>query len=161
MREIAGSDAGTFSDDFRTWTAADTETFADTVALADGGRLLQTPHGQGRLIVFTASDPLPTDALIKQVEATTPRDFYSAGRGFRIVARESDDHLYLFVVNPDYYADREDRVILSGQYGDTVDLGCDAAFPVKTTFARGSTAFDLRLAPGEGTVVRLERVPLE
>ncbi|HCU38046.1 MAG TPA: hypothetical protein DGT21_22220 [Armatimonadetes bacterium] len=60
-------------------------------------------------------------------------------------------------MNPDYYADREDRIILSGQYGDAVDLGCDVAFPVKTTFARGAAAFDLRLAPGEGTVVRLEK----
>ncbi len=158
MREIAGSDAGGFSEDFRTWTPTETATFADTVSIADGGTLLQAPHGQGRLIVFTASDPLPTDALFEQVETTTRRDFYSAGRGFRLVARQSDDHLYLFVVNPDYYADREDRVILRGEYGDAVDLGCDAAFPVKTTFARGATAFDLRLAPGEGTVVRLEKI---
>ena len=155
MREIMGTDAGQFSDDFRTWTAADTVAFADTVTLADGNTLLQAPYGRGRLIIFTASEPLPTDALVKRMEATTPRDFYSAGRGFRIVARESDDHLYLFVVNPDYYADREDRIILSGGYGNAVDLGCDAAFPVKTTFARGATALDLRLAPGEGTVVRL------
>lgn len=157
MREITGSDAGQFSENFRTWQAADAATFPDTVSIAESGTLLQAPHGQGRLIVFTASDPLPTDALVEQVEATTPRDFYSAGRGFRIVGRESADHLYLFVVNPDHYADREDRIILSGEYGDAVDLGCDAAFPVKTTFARGATAFDLRLAPGEGTVVRLEK----
>ena len=158
MREIAGSDAGTFSEDFRTWMAADTAAFADTVSIAGGGTLLQVPYGQGRLIVLTASDPLPTDALVEQVEATTPRDFYSAGRGFRLVGRVSADHLYLFVVNPDHYVDREDRIILSGEYGDAVDLGCDAAFPVKTTFARGATAFDLRLAPGEGTVVRLGKV---
>ena len=161
MLEITGSANQDFSEDFKRWSPGEPKALKNTVVLADQGKLLRAKYGKGQLIVFTDSDPLPTEDMVRLVEANTPRDFHAAGGNFRVVARESRDHLFLFVVNPDYYEAKEDRIILSGEYGDAVDLGCDAAFPVKTTFARGATAFDLRLAPGEGTVIRLEKPAAE
>ena len=61
------------------------------------------------------------------------------------------------MVNPAYYEAKEDRIILNGEYGDAVDLGCDTAFPVKTSLAASTTSFDVRLAPGGGTVIRPEK----
>jgi hypothetical protein len=66
-------------------------------------------------------------------------------------------HFYFFVVNPDYHHPQEDTVNFSGEYRGAVDLGCDAAFPVNTMTTKGITAFRLRLHPGEGTVIRLDK----
>jgi hypothetical protein len=157
VREITGNASQEFSEDFSRWSPGEPTTLKPTVALQDEGRLLRAKYGQGQLIVLTESRPLPTEAVVKLVREHTPRDFHAAQGNFRIVARESRRHLFLFVVNPDYYESREDRLQVSGKHGRAVDLGCDAAFPVKTSFAAGTTSFDLRLAPGEGTVIRLEK----
>jgi hypothetical protein len=76
---------------------------------------------------------------------------------FRLVLRHSSRYLYLFVFNTDLRHARTDQVLLAGEHGGAVDLGFEVAFPVPTRVERGTTRLSLRLAPGEGTVVRLER----
>ncbi len=157
LREVTGSASQEFSEDFSRWSPGDTAALTRPASLQDDGKRLCAQYGQGRLIVFTRAQPLPTDAVVKLVAEHTPRDFSAAQERLRLVGRESARHLYLFVVNPDVYETAEDRIVVSGKYGPAVDLGCDAAFPVKTSLAAGVTSFDLRLAPGEGTVIRLEQ----
>ena len=71
--------------------------------------------------------------------------------------RESDKYFYLFINNPAYYDAKEDTVIVARKYRQAFDLGGNYAFPIKTKTSGDSTSFDLRLAPGEGTVIRLEK----
>lgn len=49
-------------------------------------------------------------------------------------------------------------LILAGSYKNAVDLGTEKfAFPAPIDKLENSTSFKLRLAPGEGTVIRLEK----
>lgn len=123
----------------------------------NAGQVLTAGYGKGRLCVYTVAEPVPTEHLMKFVEQYTTRDMVTKSGHFRLVMRESREYLYVFVVNHDLYQPREDTIILAGRHAGAVDLGCDAAFPVKTEYSRDETRFDLRLAPGEGTVIRLKK----
>lgn len=122
-----------------------------------GCLLLKTEYGKGTFCVYTKSDPLPEEHLLKLVKDNTKRDVFTESGVFRVVLRESEQYLYLFVVNPDLYEQQEDVIVLAGSHPGAVDLGCDAAFPVKSTIGNDTTRFKLRLHPGEGTVIRVNR----
>ena len=123
------------------------------------GTMLTARYGAGRLCLYTSSAPFPDEHLLKVVARHTPRDVWTAAGRFRLVLRESERHLYLFVVNPDLYATTEDVVLLAGRHPGAVDLGCAAAFPVRATMKDDETRLHLhlRLFPGEGTVLRVAK----
>jgi len=156
LRAAMGEVRWALNEDFTEATAEGAEAAISAVA-DDQCKLVRAQCGKGLLAVYTASDPFPHDHLLDLVKEHTPRDVSTASGLFRIVLRESDKHLYLFVVNPDLYDAQEDEIVLAGEHPDAVDLGCDVAFPVKSRVSDGTTRLRLRLAPGEGTVVRVNR----
>jgi hypothetical protein len=107
--------------------------------------------------VFTDASPFPQGPLLKLVGRHTRRAVKVESGTIRVVLRESDRRLYLFAVNYDLHEPTQGVVALTGPHHGAVDLGCDAAFPVKTTMAEGTTRLELRLHPGEGTVIRLDK----
>lgn len=155
VKEILGDVSLAFNDTFTEWKYKDAGGLKGAVQVRDDGNLLDETCGKGRLFVFVSSNPLPETSLLKLVADHTQRDTATKNGSFRAVLRVSQNHYYVFIVNPDCYESKEDTIVVTGKYGNAVDLGCDAAFPVKTTHAHGATAFRLRLAPGEGTVIRL------
>jgi hypothetical protein len=117
--------------------------------------------GRGRVLVSTGSFNTPElqglfyDALnrgIGQRPAACQRD------SFELVLRE--DRLgrrYLFVLNPHTRDVREDQVTVAGRFLHCVDLGVGSGVPVPGRVGDGLTQFQLRLHPGEGTVISLAR----
>jgi hypothetical protein len=117
--------------------------------------------GHGRVLVSTGSFDTPElrslfyDALnrgIGQRPAACRRD------SFELVLRE--DRLgrrYLFVLNPHTRDVREDQVTVAGRFLHCVDLGVGSGVPVPGRVGDDQTQFQLRLHPGEGTVISLAR----
>ena len=66
-------------------------------------------------------------------------------------------HRYLFVLNPHTRETREDEVAVVGKYPMCLDMGVGSGTPVPTKFKESQTRFQLRLHPGEGTVIALDR----
>lgn len=125
--------------------------------IKDNGSYIKADYGKGKLIILTNASPVPEDALMNLVSEATPRDYFVKNQSFRVVVRKSDKYLYAFIVNPDYYDVKEDTVVVAGSFKSVVDLGTEKlAFPVPVNRLKKSTKFKLRLAPGEGTVIRLE-----
>ena len=77
---------------------------------------------------------------------------------FELVLRE-DCHgkQFLFVLNPHTREVREDRVTLAGRFSHCMDLGVASGVPSPVSLASEQTQFQLRLHPGEGTVISLAR----
>jgi hypothetical protein len=121
----------------------------------EGCKLLAAALGKGRVALLTCADPLPEKDLLKLVERHTPRQLKTSAGRFRMVLRRSRKRLYLFVFNTDLRHARTDQVSVAGEHRDVVDLGFEVAFPVPSRVERGFTRLQLRLAPGEGTVLRL------
>jgi len=119
--------------------------------------VLEFAYGRGRLILFTQCDPLPDVELIRLLNTTTPRDYTFQHRRLKAIVRSAETQLYVFLINPSDSQTQEDVFIIPGRFCEVVDLGCDGAFPVKGVCVDGETHVPMRLAPGEGTVVRLTR----
>jgi hypothetical protein len=77
---------------------------------------------------------------------------------FELVLREDRrGHRYLFALNPHTRDIREDQVTVAGRFLHCVDLGVGSGVPVPGRVADDQTQFQLRLHPGEGTVISLAR----
>ena len=119
--------------------------------------VLEFAYGRGRLLLFTRCEPLPEVALIRLLNTTTPRDYTFQHHRLKANVRNAETHLYVFLINTSESQAQEDVFIIPGRFCEMVDLGCDGAFPVKGVCVDGETHIPMRLAPGEGTVVRLTR----
>ena len=124
----------------------------------DQGRLAELQYGRGRLMLFTQAQPLPEQALIDLLKSSTPRDYDIENHRLKAVVRENGEQLHVFLINPSESETLEDIFVIPGSFSQVVDLGCGAAFPVKADDREGQTRIPMRLAPGEGTVVRLTRM---
>ena len=117
--------------------------------------------GRGGVLVSTGSFNTPQlqslfyDALNRGIgnrPAACRRD------SFELVLREDRlGHHYLFVLNPHTRDVREDQVTVAGRFLHCVDLGVGSGVPVPGRVGDGLTQFQLRLHPGEGTVISLAR----
>jgi len=117
--------------------------------------------GRGRVLVATGAFETPElrrlfyevlDLGIGRRPAACQRD------AFELVLRQDPHgHRFLFALNPDLRATREDQVTVAGQCSHCTDLGVGSGVPVPARAASGQTVFALRLHPGEGTVISLAR----
>jgi hypothetical protein len=117
--------------------------------------------GRGRVLVSTGSFDTPElqgvlyDVLnggIGKRPAACRRD------SFELVLREDRlGHRYLFALNPHTRDVREDQVTVAGRFLHCVDLGVGSGVPVPGRVGDDQTQFQLRLHPGEGTVISLAR----
>ena len=117
------------------------------------------PYGKGRIVVAAENyEPEPLRKLlfasIDRAIGTRPAS--CARDAFELVLREdSRKHRYLFALNAQTREIRQDTITLTGSYRHCADLGVGSGTPVPQSCKDGRTTFDLRLHPGEGTVIEL------
>jgi hypothetical protein len=117
--------------------------------------------GRGHVLVSTGPFNTPElqglfyDVLnlgIAKRPAACQRDFFEL-----VLRTDGRGHRYLFALNPHTRDIREDQVTVSGRFAHCVDLGIGSGVPVPGRVADDQTQFQLRLHPGEGTVISLAR----
>ena len=85
-----------------------------------------------------------------------------------VTREDKNGQRYLFIVNPSLRDVAAEFVTVDGEYRQVLDLGigsqCEVPLAPRTPLAangepvsslRGRTTFQMRLSPGEGTVLRL------
>jgi hypothetical protein len=117
--------------------------------------------GKGRVLLTasTFDDPVLQHRFFETVDqAIIRRPASLAQNAFELVLRE-DGHRqkYLFVLNPDTRAIREDTIRLGEGISGCDDLGIGSGVPVPLAKGHGGMEFRLRLYPGEGTVLALTK----
>jgi hypothetical protein len=121
--------------------------------------------GKGRVLMSasTFDEPALQQKLFEILDrAMGAREVSSEKNAFELVVREDKrGHKYLFVLNADTRAIREDTIRLGGKVSCCVDLGIGSGVPVPLVKGDpGMTTFKLRLHPGEGTVVAVENIQI-
>ena len=93
-----------------------------------------------------------------EVEDGARRPAIAAHDSFELVLRaDKKSQRYLFALNPHTRDTREDEITLNGNYWSGMDLGVGSGIPVPSTIQNNETRLRLRLHPGEGTVIALQR----
>ena len=127
------------------------------------GRLLAAVanYGKGRVLVSTgAFQGRPLEQLFYEVldHAIGPKPADCAHEAFELVLRtDAHGHRYLFALNPGTRQTRQDQILLAGRFAHCRDLGVGSGVPVPVSLRKAQTSFQLRLHPGEGTVISLAR----
>ena len=125
---------------------------------------LDTKHGKGRVV--TALQSLGqwryrTDhggQLLSAVREAAPPPVSVDTQDFELTLHQGEAaQRYLCVLNRNMDAVVEEVVSLRGAFTQGVDLDVDGGFPVAFRHEDGATLFDLRLAPGEFTVLALSK----
>jgi hypothetical protein len=140
----------------------------------DGGPItsVSTEYGQGVFILRSA--PLDITKDSQRLQAYLERAIgwptaSSVSRSFEMVTREDKSgQRYLFIINPSLRDVAAEFVTVDGEYRQIIDLGigshCDVPLASRTPLAangepvsslQGRTTFQMRLSPGEGTVLKL------
>ncbi len=133
---------------------------------------VSTGYGEGTFVVH--GSPFDPSKDSQKLRAYLERAIgwptaSSAGRSFEMVTREDKDgQRYLFIINPFLHDAAMDLVTVDGEYRRVVDLGISSDFKVplapqasstaddqSASSLQGRTAFQMRLSPGEGTVLKL------
>jgi hypothetical protein len=120
--------------------------------------LAQARYGQGAVLIATNGFDSPDqqqfyqalDAAIGQRPARCVHD------AFELTIRSGNDGRYLCVLNPDTRGTREDQLIVTGKYAGIEDLGIGSGVSISADLRDGETRFNLRLHPGESTVLLLK-----
>jgi len=137
------------------------------VSSDDRTLLVEAKHGEGAMLVAGESFSSQAHgkrlaaAVVQRLRATIGRPTAESGRhGFEMVAREDGGgQRYLFITNPSLRETIADDVTVDRAYSRVIDLGISKEFAVPIAErAEGEgawTRFRVRLAPGEGTVLKL------
>jgi len=121
--------------------------------------LLAAPLGRGRIILSAVPiyglGGLIRDEISRVV--ISPACGEKAGVLTTILREDRAGGRYLGLINTDAREALATRVVLAGIYRRITDLGVGDSFPVPVQVEGESTRIPVRLAPGEGTILRLER----
>ncbi len=121
----------------------------------------QAALGRGTVLLFgDLDDPFPMDELMRAVAANTRSTIHCTNPEFKLVLREAPDAYYLYVVNTDarpLEGASQGEVTLTRAISEAADLGVHKPVSVPLTQVQDRTHFTIRLAQGEGTLVRLTR----
>jgi len=125
---------------------------------AEPGRALLADYGKGRaLLAAEATDLAPEGVLARRclelVDAVAPRRVWATGAPVEIVLRQSEGHLHITLINPDVRREARLTVYLARPCGLAVDRGIERGFAVPLRDHGSGQAFDITLAPGEGTLI--------
>jgi len=121
----------------------------------------QAALGRGTVLLFGDLDhPFPMDELMRAVAANTRSTIHCTNPEFKLVLREAPDAYYLYVVNTDarpLEGAAQGEITLTRAISEAADLGVHKPVLVPLTQVQDRTHFTIRLAQGEGTLVRLTR----
>jgi hypothetical protein len=122
------------------------------------GQMLRKRIGLGTLFLFTELKELDTELLGELIQRSVRRSYDRSDReNIQMVVREAPEGWYVYVVNMDWQETREAQVMLAMEADGVYDMGCEKPMRVPHRSAGGSTRFWVRLAPAEGTVLRVSR----
>ena len=120
------------------------------------GLMLRERVGQGTLTVFTDLTEMDMDLFSTAVERSIQRTYDLSDREhFQLVVREAPDCWYVYVVNMDWQRTREVQVTLARESTGVFDMGCGKPMSIPRRSYNGVTKLWLRLAPAEGTVLKV------
>jgi hypothetical protein len=125
----------------------------DSIRLASygKGRALFVPRKQD----FANGPALPH--FYRLLDEAAPRRAWAEGAPLEMALRERGKQLYVVLINPESRQPATATVHLAGTFRDAVDRGIDRGFPVSLRTSGKGQAFDIVLAPGEGTVIVLTK----
>ena len=131
---------------------------AEAVETMGNVRLYKGGIGKGTVWVFSSVTEYEAmkNRVLQLAEAATQRSFYSRNGLFDLTARQEGKQRYLYVLNWDPEKTVEDDIVVRGNVERVVDEGLRRAMLVPARREEGASVFRLRLAPVEGTLLRLE-----
>ena len=150
LRAIFGEEAVAYADGKFEWRGPK----------ADGG--LERPFGKGTayLVLPRLKGDRSSPAAVHfygLIDAVAPREASCEPEGFKLVVRAADDGTrYVTVFNLSATETREATCIVRGEFARGFDLAVGSGFPIVLQAEGGTTRFPVRLAPGEGTLIRLD-----
>jgi len=128
------------------------------------GQTVLAPYGKGQALLVARTKDLgfrgpATTHLYRLLDQAAPRRAWVEGAELEMVLREKGRQLYVVLINP-YPHPQQDAagiVHLAGKFRSAVDRGIEGGFPVPLRSEGRGQAFDIALAPGEGTVIILTK----
>ncbi len=123
------------------------------------GQTLLATYGKGRALMVVRLKDLnvagpATPHLHRLLDQAAPRRVWIEGAPIEMVLREQGQRLYVVLINPSPISTATAIIHLAGKFRSAVDRGIERGFPVPL---RNGQAFDITLAPGEGTVIGLTK----
>jgi hypothetical protein len=124
------------------------------------GQVLEAPYGQGRILM--AGDAADLSAkrpggkrILELLQRKVPRLAWASGSPVDVIVRQGSDRVYLTLINPSLSGQAKATINLAGLYNLAIDRGVERGFAVPLRKDNLRQAFDITLAPGEGTLIEL------
>ena len=124
------------------------------------GQVLEAPYGQGRILM--AGDAADLSAkrpggkrILELLQRKVPRLAWASGSPVDVIIRQGSDRVYLTLINPSLSGQAKATINLAGLYNLAIDRGVERGFAVPLRKDNLRQAFDITLAPGEGTLIEL------
>jgi hypothetical protein len=118
-------------------------------------------HGQGKVVFFAdLDDPFPMDKVAQAVQRATRPTVRCSNPDFKLVLRQAPEAYYAYVVNINarpLEGPGEGAIALALPVKAAADVGLDTPVSVPLKIEGKVASFALRLAQGEGTLIRLSR----
>ena len=118
-------------------------------------------HLTGGRLILSASDLtgfLECAHLTQQELAATRGELVRPEREdpeLELIARQSRGRLHIVLINPSSILPAVARIRLAKNYHMAIDRGIEGGFAVPLSEQGAGQAFDIQLAPGEGTMIEL------
>ena len=121
---------------------------------------VRTACGQGQVLLVSdieqlGSDSPAADDCREVLARTASRRAWATGPPVELIVREREATTYVTVLNPDVRRTALATVHLSRAAQRGLDRGLERGFPVPLRNEGAGSAFDVKLAPGEGTLIEL------
>ena len=148
MRELFGSITFERSGDL-SWT------------LVDRSAAVQALYGQGHaLLVGDAADLAPgapaSKTLLEMVDRSVPRQAWTTGSSVEMIVRQDQRARHVTLINPSAKQTAQVTVHLRAKANQAIDRGIERGFALPVRDEGETSAFDVTLMPGEGTVISLK-----
>jgi hypothetical protein len=122
--------------------------------------LLFTRYGAGQALLAADANYLrpggsAAPLFYELLDRAAPRAAWAEGAELEMNLRQSGNVLHVTLINPDLKAAVKATIRLAARYQKAVDRGVEGGFPVPLREKEAGQAFDIWLAPGEGTMVDL------
>ncbi|MCK4400951.1 beta-galactosidase [bacterium] len=124
------------------------------------GNLYRTKLGRGTVAIFDTLDfkVFDNNFYLEAISKVTQKNVWGTDpENIKLVFRESPKGWYVYAVNLDWRKIRDVEIYITQQFKQAADMGLETPIAVKLNYMDGITRFRLKLAPGEGTVIYLEK----
>ena len=122
--------------------------------------ILLADHGKGRVLMAASAKDLgpggpAAETFYQLVDAAAPRGAWAEGDPVGMNVRRGDGVMHVTLYNPNIKKPARATIHLAGPHAIAIDRGIEGGMPVPLRKEAAGRAFDIRLAPGEGTVVQV------